>query len=88
MVTTVLGILTIYVSNQKVLSDVNVGSRCACGRSCGGLIVTDALLLVTMADNRPGKAQKCRLVILVPAKALGRRGGGGRRSEHKAGVAT
>ena len=59
MVTTVLVILTVYLSNQKALSDVNVGSRCARGRSYSGLSVIDALLLVTKADNRPGKAQRC-----------------------------
>ena len=44
-----------------------------------GLIVIDALLLVTKADKRPGKSQKCRLVMLVPEKALAR--GGGKGSE-------
>ena len=39
-----------------------------------GLIVTDALLLVTKADKRPSKSQKCRLVMLVPEKALARGG--------------
>ena len=45
---------------------------------CGSSVI-GALLLVTKADNRPGKAQKRRLVTLVPEKALGG------RSEHKAG---
>ena len=36
-----------------------------------GLIAMNALLLVTKAGNRPGKARKGRLVILVPEKALG-----------------
>lgn len=36
-----------------------------------GLIAMNALLFVTKAGNRPGKAPKGRLVILVPEKALG-----------------